>query len=77
MSMNRQSVAVEILSNDHPRLTRSLRNDLTVAKAQCEAALVANTAQDFADYKYRCGHIRGLAEAITLCEEIEKDLRGD
>ena len=74
--MTRQ-IPLEIISNDHPHLTRSLRNELTIAKAKCEAALVANTAQDFADYKYRCGHVRGLAEAIALCEEMEKDLRGD
>ncbi len=74
--MTRQ-IPLEIISNDHPHLTQSLRNKLTLLKATFEAALIGNAAQDFADYKYRVGKIQGVADAIILCEAMEKDLRGD
>lgn len=75
--MNEKPSAVHLLAFEHPGLATSLRGKLAQVKADYEYQLVGNYAQDFADYKYRTGIIRGLREAIEICEQVEQDLKGD
>lgn len=35
--------------------------------------LGGGAAADFAEYRYRCGQIQALYEAIEICEQLEKD----
>ena len=37
-------------------------------------SLIGGQAADFASYRESCGYIRGLNDALKLCEDIERDL---
>jgi len=39
---------------------------------ECKS-LADGTAQDYAQYRFGVGHIHGLRDALSLCEQIEKD----
>lgn len=67
--------AVRLYAEDHPALARTLRAKLVKRQAEHIGALVS--AQDWPDYKYRLGQIRGFQEAIDICAEEEKSQNGD
>jgi hypothetical protein len=37
-------------------------------------SIIGGEALDFAGYKWMAGYIRGLNDAIRICEDIERDL---
>lgn len=46
-------------------------------KAAAEAhgdSILCGQAKDYAEYRDGCGYIRGLNDALRLCEDIEGDL---
>lgn len=56
--------------NDTSKLISYVKHELAKQKEQFEASLSAGRAEDFAEYKYICGVIRGL----NLSDEILSDL---
>jgi hypothetical protein len=42
-------------------------------EANC-IALVGGQPKDFPTYREQVGYIRGLSDALTLCEQVEEDL---
>jgi hypothetical protein len=67
--------AFQLYSLDHPQVARTLRGKLLARKVELVGQMAAGNAQDFADYKQRVGVIRGIDEALAICEEIEKEER--
>ena len=64
---------VHIFAADHPRQYRNLRQKLLeLYKQQLESVL---NAQDWADFRFRVGRIRGIGDAVNFCEELEKEER--
>lgn len=69
--------AVHLLAFEHPGLAQSLRGKLIKLRADYAVQLSENSAQGIEDYRHRTGVIRGIKEAIEICEQLEQDLRGD
>ena len=66
--------AVRLYASDHPALTNTVRAKLVKRRVELfETTVLA--AQNWADFTERRGLIRGLDEAIALCEQAEKDYR--
>ena len=36
--------------------------------------VISGALVDYAKYQYYCGHIQGMKDALTYCDEIEGDL---
>jgi hypothetical protein len=72
--VNDSSSAVRLYAYDHPLLARTLRAKLTEEMQKQVLALGQSYAQDWADYKWRTGIIKGLKEAIDICAAEEKNL---
>lgn len=66
---------IRLYAEDHPALALKLRAKLERRQTELFGGLTV--AQDWADYKERVGVIRGLQEAIDICEAEEKRLNGD
>lgn len=66
--------AVRIFALGHPHVADTLRDRLMKRQADLVAQIGVGNAEDFADYKGRVGVIRGLQEAIDLCEQVNKEL---
>ncbi len=66
--------ALRLFALDHPHVARTLRGKLMKRQAELVAQIGAGLAEDFPDYKGRVGVIRGLQEAIDLCEQTNKEL---
>ena len=60
---------------DHPSLNLKVSDRLRAQMAEYERQLGAGSAKDWPDYKERTGVIRGLREAIEVCEAVEDELR--
>ena len=69
--------AVRFFSVEHPHLPRNLRAKLEQRCEQLVGQVGGGYASDWADYKERIGVIKGLIEAIAICEEVEKELTGE
>jgi hypothetical protein len=54
----------------HSRLEARIQE---VLEGQIES-LIGGEALDFASYKGTAGYIRGLNDALRICEDIERDL---
>lgn len=65
--------AVNIYGLDHPRLARTVKAKLEKLKA--ETLLALPCAQGWDDFNKRVGQIRGIEDAIALCEQTEKEER--
>ncbi len=66
--------AVRIFALDHPQVARTLRGRLMKRQADLVTQLGVGNAEDFADYKARVGVIKGLQEAVEMCEQANKEL---
>lgn len=69
------SDAFHLYALDHPQLARTLKGRLMKRKHELALQMADGYAQDFADYKHRAGVIAGISEAISMCDEIEKEER--
>lgn len=38
------------------------------------ASIICGQAKDYAEYRDACGYIRGLNDALRICEDIEGDM---
>lgn len=67
--------ALQIYSLDHPQIARTLRAKLIKRRQDLGVALTDGYAADWGDYNRRAGTIKGLDEAIAICEDVEKEER--
>lgn len=56
------------------RFHNLLRARLNEVIAEAGAAITCGQPTDWATYKECVGYIRGLNDALRVCEDIEKDL---
>lgn len=49
------------------------RAKLIARRAELSGFVASGTAHDFADYRYRCGQIQALTEAIDICQQLENE----
>lgn len=54
----------------HKKLVEQVSEEIEKQKDH----LASGTAEDFAEYKARCGRIRGLTDALNIAEKIAKDM---
>lgn len=66
--------AVSFFSLDNPRLSRTLKARLQEEIDRQAVLIISGNAPDYASYKERIGELRGLRQAIHICDELEKDL---
>lgn len=64
--------AATIFSTESPYELRNLRSKIAARQSQLAGQLSAGCAQDWPDYKERVGVIKGLTEALGICDELEK-----
>lgn len=69
--------ALRLYAEDHPALARTLKAKLRKRAEELSAQVAAGFALDWPDYKQRTGTIKGLVEAIELCEAQEDEQDGD
>ena len=68
---------VRIYAETDHRVPNTLRKQLQVMRAALADGIVSGTGiADYAEYRERVGHLRGLDEAIRACEGIEAELHG-
>jgi hypothetical protein len=67
--------AVQYFTPDHPAVARSVRGKLMKLRGELAEQLAAGYAQDWADYNKRAGVIRGIDDALKICEEMENEER--
>lgn len=67
--------ALHIYALDHPQLARTLKAKLIRRRIDLGDQLVEGYASEWADYRERVGVIKGLAEAIAICDQVEKEER--
>lgn len=56
------------------RLYRLLKERVEETIAQYSQSIIGGQAKDYADYRDACGYMRGLNDALNLCDDIERDL---
>ena len=66
--------AVRLFAADHPALTNTVRQRVTVLRAKLITECVS-AAEDWPDYKQRRGVIIGLEHALRICGEADKEYR--
>lgn len=59
---------------DHPALPSNVKSKLQKRIAELGGQISDGYAQDWADYQLRVGVLRGLSEAIDLCDKTEQEL---
>ena len=64
---------VRYFTPDSTGFKRKLRAKLQERIAEHVGFLVGNAASDYADYRFRCGQISALHEAIEMCDIVEKE----
>lgn len=69
--------ALRIYAEDHPALSHRLRAKLAARATELAGQVSGGYALDWPDYKERVGIIKGLIEAVQLCEADEKLLNGE
>jgi hypothetical protein len=57
-------------SRFHNLLTERVR----IVISEFSETVVGGQAKDYAEYRDACGYIRGLYDALKLCEDIESDM---
>lgn len=65
--------ALRIFPVDHPAVARTLGAKLAKRRSEFAEQIALGNAEDFPDYRERVGFIRGLKEAIDLCEAVERE----
>jgi hypothetical protein len=64
--------ALTIFATESPYELRNLRTKIAGRLSTYAGQLAAGSAQDWPDYKERVGVIKGLTEALNICDELEK-----
>jgi hypothetical protein len=55
------------------RFHNILRDKISKVILEYSESIIGGFAKDHADYRDACGYIRGLNDALRLCEDIERD----
>lgn len=58
------------------RLFQEIEKILTELQEQLAAELVLGKAQDFSDYRFRVGRMKGVADALHAAQEANKRIIG-
>lgn len=66
--------AVSFYPTDHPALNITVKSRMVALLRDRQEDLSLGLAQDWADYRYRCGFAEGLRAAIAMCDEVLKEL---
>lgn len=72
--MAQRPSAVRLFADDHPTLARTVKAKLVDRRSELGVQMAEGYASDWPDYNRRAGVIKGLNEAIEICEQAEKDL---
>jgi len=56
------------------RLLDRVRQEIGEDIRSKTGAISNGSAEDFADYRYRCGVVRGMGEALAIMEEIARKM---
>jgi hypothetical protein len=65
---------IRLYAEDDHRLPRTVERELMEMRASLIAGLAEGAAKDFADYRDKVGEIRGLSNAISICQDAKKQL---
>lgn len=65
--------AVRYFTPDSTMFKRKVRAKLEARIGEHVGFLAANAAVDYADYRFRCGQISALHEAMAICDITEKE----
>lgn len=57
------------------RFHRTLKERVEAKILLMSETLSSGSAQDYASYRDTVGHIRGLRDALVVCQEIEEDFK--
>ena len=57
------------------RIQTEFRKDIAERIADATASLANGAASDFADYRFRCGRIAALNEALEAADEARKRIQ--
>lgn len=60
---------------DPPYAARTIKKMLQKRSVELIEQLAGGYARDWADYRQRIGVIQGLSEAMSICDEMEKQER--
>lgn len=60
---------------DNPEFCSKMRAKLTTWRDELIRLVASGDALDFPEYRYKCGKIQTLSEAIEICENMEKEDR--
>jgi hypothetical protein len=72
--VERRASAVSFYPTEHPALNLTVKSRLGAILREEQENLALGVAADWADYRYRCGVMRGLSTAIDLCDEVLKEM---
>lgn len=64
--------AATIFATESPYQLRNLRALIKDRQTTLSAQVSAGSAQDWPDYRERVGVIKGLTEALGICDDLEK-----
>lgn len=65
--------AVKFFTYESPQVVKTLILKLEAAKLRESGNIARGLAQDWGDYRNRVGYIKGISEAIDICEELTKE----
>ena len=57
---------------DPPYMARTIKKRLVERQTELIGQLAGGYCQDWADYKKRTGVLEGIHEAISICDDMEK-----
>lgn len=66
--------AVSFYPADHPALNITVKSRLEALRREHQENLGSGIAQDWADYKNRCGIIQGLTIGIEFCDRVLEEI---
>jgi hypothetical protein len=61
-----------VFALDHVQHIRTIRKQLESVRATNSEDILDGSVRDWADYRERIGFLKGIAEALRVCDEIEK-----
>lgn len=75
--MSQAPSAVRFFAPEHPQVARTARAKIERDLSSLMTSVATGYAADWGDYKERVGVIKGLAQAIEICKQVEHDLTGE
>jgi len=76
-SKSEQAEPVALYVEEHRLLPMTLRRKLEALLEDKRNGLIGGLAKTFDEYRYRVGEVKGLSDAIAICQEVEKQLSPD